>query len=299
MNRLRHRIEEREGIVTFTAVEIADGKTRRKRRGARPELTRVPVPEGTFFYVLRGTKRTDPGTLFRTAARCAPDVLTSLPLPPDAPVRLFVPRLFPLRRAQTALCAILPKTRLPPQKLLVGAFDPDGALCGRTQALLPLSADVRIVTRRPERFDADILCARRLFGAMLTVGQDAALLARCDAVVCPGLHAALRDVPVVLSCVPADGAFSLLPVRLPDGLVSPVPARLPDRFARLCPAQIPHDLFAAALAEKCGVRSPELYACDGVRYAGTAADADAAAAIWRARIPDGGGNGKRGRESHT
>ena len=287
MNRLRHRIEEREGIVTFTAVEIADGKTGRKRRGVRPELTRVPVPEGTFFYVLRGTKRTDPGMLFRTAARCAPDVLTSLPLPPDVPVRLFVPRLFPLRRAQKVLCAILPKTRLPPQKLLVGAFDPDGALCGRTQALLPLSADVRIVTRRPERFDADILRARRLFGATLTVGQDAALLARCDAVVCAAPDEAFRDVPVVLSCVPADGVFS------------PVPARLPDRFARLCPAQIPHDLFAAALAEKCGVRSPELYACDGVRYAGTAADADAAAAIWRARIPDGGGNGKRGRESHT
>ena len=49
-------------------METEDGKTGRKRRRREPEILRVPVPEGTFFYVLRGSRRSDPGTLLRLAA---------------------------------------------------------------------------------------------------------------------------------------------------------------------------------------------------------------------------------------
>ena len=254
----------------FTVVEIAQEKRRRRR--ATPELLRVPLPERTFFYVLRGSRRSEPRTLLRMAARCAPDVLTALPIPPDAAVRRFTPRAFPLQRAAAALCAILPETRLPPQELSVGALDPDGALCGRTEMLLPLAADVRIVTRDPRRFGEDALHARRRFGASLTVGENAALLTDCGAVVCAAPEAAIRGVPVVLSCAPADGAFSLLPVQMPE------------TYARLCPASVPHDLFAAALAEKCGVRAPALFACAGAAYGGEPLDVPRAAALWRARI---------------
>lgn len=265
-------MENREGIGTFTVLEIADGKRGGKPRVRRPELVRVAVPGGSFFYVLRAPRRSDPQMLFRLAARCAPDVLTALPVPPDAPVRPFEPCAFPLRRAAAALCAILPLTRLPPQKLTVGAADPQGALCGRTQMLLPLASDVRIVTRQPDAFAFDALSARRRFGVSLTVGEDASLLAHCDAVVCAAPDEAFRDVPLLLSCMPSDGAFSPLPVRLPDSL------------ARLCPQSVPPDLFAAALAEKCGVRVPEWSACTGVLFADRPVQAEQAAALWRERI---------------
>ena len=256
----------------FTVVETADGKAGRRRRRAQPELTRVPVPDGSFFYVLRMPRRSDPQAMFRLAARCAPVVLTTLQIPPDTGVRPFCPRMFPLRRAAAALCAILPQTRLPPQKLSVGVLDPEGALCGRTQALLPLASDVRIVTEDAQRFAADALRARRQFGASLTVGEDAALLARCGAVVCAVPDDAFAHVPVILACEPADGVFSLLPVQLPDSL------------ARLCPAGIPPDLFAAALTERCGVQMPQLYACRGAVCGGEPLDAAQTAALWKMRI---------------
>ena len=256
----------------FTVVEISDGKTGRKRHGRRPELLRVRVPEGSFFYVLRGARHSDPQMLFRIAARCAPVVVTALPVPPGTGVRAFEPRAFPLGRAAAALCAILPQTRLPPQNLSVGVYDPDGALCGGTQKLLPLASDVRIVTRQPERFDGDALLARRRFGASLTVGTDETLLARCHAVVCSAPDPAFRGVPVILSCVPAQDAFFLLPVRLPENL------------ARLCPAGVPADLFAAALAERCGVRTQRLYACRGTGFGAEQLDVCETASAWRMRI---------------
>ena len=269
------------GFDTFTVLEIADVKTGRKRRRGRPELVRVPVPEGSFFYVLRAPRRTELSTLFRVAARCAPDVLTALPIPAGAGVRPFVPRIFPMHRAAAALCAILPQTCLPPQKLSVGVLDPGGALCGRTDALMPLAADVRIVTDEPQRFDADALLARRQFGASLTTGRDAALLADCDAVICPTPDMAFRHVPVILSCVPADGAFSLLPMLLPE------------RYARLCPQSIPPDLFAAALAEKCGVRVPELLACTGTVFGSACANAAQTADLWGEKIAGRRAQGKQ------
>ncbi len=256
----------------FTVLEIADGKTARKCRRSRPQLVRVQVRGGSFFYVLRVPRRGDLPAAFRMAARCAPVVLTALPVPPDMRVRLFEPRVFPLRRAAAVLCGILPRTRLPPQKLTVGVCDPDGALCGETHALLPLASDVRIVTGKPDAFAADALSARRLFGASLTVGEDAALLARCDAVVCAVPDAAFRDAPVILSCRPADGAFSLLP------------AQLPQAYAHLRPASVPTDLFAAALAERCGVRSPEWYDCRGTVFGEERPDAEETAALWRTCI---------------
>lgn len=256
----------------FTVLQAADGKTGRKRRRAQPELVRVPVPGGSFFYVLRMPRQGDAGTLFRLAARCAPVVLTTLPVPPDAGVRLFRPTVFPLRRAACALQTILPRTGLPPQKLSLGVLDPDGALRGAVQTLLPLASDVRVVTRDARQFDPDARSARRRFGAPLTVGEDASLLRRCDAVVCPAPDEAFRDVPVVLSCEAADGAFSLLPVCLPDSL------------ARSCPASVPPDLFAAALAERCGVQMPELFACRGTVFDAAFLDVCGTAALWRLRI---------------
>lgn len=261
-------------VGTFTVLERADGGRGRKRRGGQPELERVPVPGGTFFYVLRAPRRSDPEKLFRLAQRCTPCVLTTLPIPPDKAGRRFTPRAFPLRRAAAAMCAILPMMRLPPQTLALGVLDPDGALCGRTDVLLPLAADVRIVTNRPQQFARDVVFARRQFGAGVTVGEDAGLLCGCDAVVCGEPDEAFADVPVVLSCRPADGAYSLLP------------PKLPEEYARLCPASIPHELFAAALAEKCGVRSPALYACTGVDFDGVQTDDTQTAALWRQRIVD-------------
>ena len=64
-------MENREGIGTFTVLEIADGKRGGKPRVRRPELVRVAVPGGSFFYVLRAPRRSDPQMLFRLAARCA------------------------------------------------------------------------------------------------------------------------------------------------------------------------------------------------------------------------------------
>ena len=231
----------------------------------------MPVPGGSFFYVLRVPRFTDPAQAFSLAARCAPEVLTALPIPPNAAARPFVPRTFPICRAFAALCTVLPLTRLPPQALSVGVLDPDGVLRGRMQALLPLAADVRVVTNDPRRFEADVLSARQRFGALLTVGEDAALLGRCDAVVCPAPEAAIRNVPVVLSCVPSDGAFSLADVPVPQA------------YARLCPDGTQGDLFAAALFEKCGVRAPELLACTGILRGGERLDVRRAALCWRAR----------------
>lgn len=289
-------MKNREGIGTFTVLEIADGGSGKRQRRRRPELTRVPVRGGSFFYVLRVPRHSDLSVSLRLAARCAPVVVTTLPVQPDACVRLFVPRAFSLRRASAALCAILPRTRLPPQKLTVGALDPDDALCGGTQTLLPLASDVRIVTQKPDLFRADASAARRRFGASLTVDTDASLLTRCDAVVCAAPVEAIRNVPVVLSCEPADGVFSLLPVTLPEDL------------ARLRPDSVPPDLFAAALAQRCGVRDAAFCACTGVSFDGRELDAEQAAALWRARIlcvkkgttaEKGDGQGKTGRDRDT
>ena len=185
---------------------------------------------------------------------------------------MFRPYVFPMRRAAAALCRILPRAQLPPRELAIGVFDPDGALCGQTHPFLPLASDVRIVTRQAERFGTDVLTARRAFGASLTVGEDASLLRNCDAVVCVSPDEAFRGVPVVLSCIPAEDAFCVPPVRLPDSL------------ARICPRSVPPDLFAAALTERCGLNVPDLYACTLVSFGGQQMDVQQAAQLWRSRI---------------
>ncbi|MBQ7541716.1 MAG: hypothetical protein IJT44_05440 [Clostridia bacterium] len=251
---------------------VVGTENRRRIRRKAPTLGRVAVPHGVPFYVLRADRRFPTQALFSMAARCARDVLTSLPVPPGAPVRVFEPRLFPMRRAADVFVRLLREAALPPQTLSIGVYDPVAALCGRVSPLLPYAADVRIVTRRPVDFDADVLYAAKRFGAGLTVGESAALLTGCGAVVCAVPDEAFADAPAVLSCVRAAGVFS------------PVGAALPPAYARLCPPDVPPDLFAAALAELCGVCDAALYACSGVVFDGQNMRTEQAGALWRARF---------------
>lgn len=253
----------------FTYIErTARGGPLRHRRQT---LFKVPVPGGSPFYVLRAGERVPQDALLGTAARCAPVVLTDLPIPPDAPVQCFAPRLFPLRRAADALFRLLRETALPPQQVTLGICDPHGALRGRVCAFLPFAADVRIVTRDAAAYEADVRTAAREWGAGLTAGEDDALLGRCTVLLgdagCSGTDAPLR--------------FSVLPGA--DAL-SPLPLALPPALEALRPASVDAERFAAALSELCGVPVPDEASADGVLFGARELDTAQAAALWRARF---------------
>ena len=223
----------------FTYIEqfARSGRLRR----ARPQLSKVAVPGGSPFFILRAAARFPASELFRLAGRCAPVVLTDLPIPPDVPVRRFTPNAFPQRRTANALLCLLRDAALSPQRVTIGIRDPQGALRGQVCAFLPYAADVRIVTRNAGAFDADILCAVREWGAGLTAGEDDALLDDCTI---------LMDE----KCCTVQDRLS----------IAPTPVVLPPVYEARRPQLVQPEMFAAALFELCGVQAPAILQTDGV-----------------------------------
>lgn len=230
-------------------------------RPARTQLSKVAVPGGSPFYILRANARVPADELFRLSSRCAPVVLTDLPIPPHAAVRGFEPYAFPLRRTAYALLRVLREAALPGQQVTIGIRDPRGALCGSVCGFLPYAADVRIVTQNAAAFDADVLHASREWGAGLTAGEDEALLHGCMFHLGPD------------RCTVADRT-----------IIVPQPAVLPQKYESRRPPFLEPELFCAALSELCGVDMPGETFQGGVIYDGRAVDFTQAAAMLRTRF---------------
>ena len=236
----------------FTCIERSARRSR--LRPARTQLSKVAVPGGSPFYILRANARVPADELFRLSSRCAPVVLTNLPIPAHVPVRAFEPYAFPLRRTAYTLRRLLREAALPAQQVTIGVRDPRGALCGSVCAFLPYAADVRVVTQNAAAFDADVLRASREWGAGLTAGEDEALLRGCT----------FR--------LEKDGCTA------PDGtVIAPSPLVLPPDCEARRPPYIEPALFCAALSELCGVRSMETRVGSGILLDGEPCDYAAAA----------------------
>ena len=242
----------------FTCIERSARRSR--LRPARTQLSKVAVPGGSPFYILRANARVPADELFRLSSRCAPVVLTNLPIPAHVPVRAFEPYAFPLRRTAYTLRRLLREAALPAQRVTIGVRDPRGALCGSVCAFLPYAADVRVVTQNAAACDADVLRASREWGAGLTAGEDEALLRGCT------------------FCLEKDGCTA------PDGTVmAPQPVELPPAYASRRPPCIEPALFCAALCELCGVVLPQEALPNCVLFGGQTMDYTDAAARIRAQ----------------
>ena len=213
------------------------------RRRKTPMLCRVPVPHGASFYTLHVPYRgAFPWQSALDIVGKTPVLLPDgLHVPEGDPLRLFVPKRLPLLCAVQTVADALQKRDEKPVSL--GVLDPCGALCGYTACLLPLSADVRIVTDVPERFQADVHAAMRTYGAALTVRRERSVLAGCSVIVCESAD----GIPG------ADAVYCLRQNSCRADTVCLSAFTMPDAYAALLPEGIDALTFASALYELCAV----------------------------------------------
>ncbi|MBR7063409.1 MAG: hypothetical protein IKI42_10300 [Clostridia bacterium] len=219
------------------------------RRGRRIEVIRTDVPLGAPFYTLCvPTRRKTDWSAVRRLLRGVPLLLPEgMVIPPEIEPSVFRPKRLPLLLAAYTAAEHSP---YPPGETRLGVFDPDGALCGRTERLLTAAGDVRIVTARPERFASDVRQAMERYGAVLSVGQSASLLIDCNILACANTAKlpAGCTARTVWCLVNGSGDPHAAPLRT---------VTLPPKYNMLCPAEVNVLHFASALYECCGVAAME------------------------------------------
>lgn len=213
------------------------------RRRRMPTLCRVPVLHGAPFYTLHVPYRGafPPQSVQRMVGKMPVLLPDGMRMPDEMPLRRFVPKRLPLLCAVQTVAELLQKRDVKPASF--GVLDPHGALCGHTDCLLPLSADVRIVTDDPERFQKDVHTAMQVYGAALTVRRERTVLSGCSVIVCENAD----GIPG------AQTVYCLRQSALRADTVRLSAFTMPDAYAALLPNGIDALTFASALYERCAV----------------------------------------------
>ena len=241
----------------FTVLQVTQEKPRRfakilwKLHPPEPEFVKVAVKSGAPFFILRVRivgKAPPWEDILYTVGRCASRILTDadIPLPDNRNVRLFSPKHLPLIAAMRTLTDVLSMADIPPNRCVIGVYDPLGSLCGRTERLLQCASDVRVCTQKTAEYDEESRRVFRLCGAGLTVGETTELFRGCNILLCDD-----ADIFSV-SCV----TFACRGTAFENRFLCKA-MDIPEPYRSQTPENIDPELFASALYELCGVRTLE------------------------------------------
>ena len=240
-------------VLDFIPVGVPPKKRRLRRAEPALQPVRVALPRAFSFYRLP----IDPARDVSWDAVAALAETLRLPVllprgasPPCALPRFFETRFFSRTLMNGAVAAVAEMNRAAPFENITVADAPgvtDAHLC----ALAPFAATLTVVTAKKERFAPVSRQLLHRFGVSLL------LQSRFDAPRsknCVYIQTGADDVPLQFSGVVfTDRPKPLLNARvLTSGDVT-----LPAPFNALCPERVERRLFAAALSERCRVRTLE------------------------------------------
>ena len=217
-------------------------------RPAAPQLVQVKVPSAAAFYRLPLPWRRK-GIDWRRVRGLAGGLAERLLLPPE----VVLPegcgcavwqgmRLAETQCFHTAL-ALLRACPFDPRGLCVTLVDKDARFTHELRLLMPLAAELRVVTERSERYAPVREAMLAEYGAALLLSESLSAAQGSRFVIAPQADT-LAGVAMDAIAVTDGAANARFTVRGQG-------CALPPEYAALCPPQISPETFAAALYECC------------------------------------------------
>lgn len=241
------------GVFMFCVLHVLpDRKTvfrffRRFQKPAPPEVQKVPVRGGAFFYdvTVYADRRgeVDLTELPKAVGSSAQRILLcdGMDLELSPPMRLFKPSLFFSVVFMHSALDFLKADDTPPEQRILGIVDPDARL---PQAILPfvkLAKTIKVYTKSPQRY-------KTLSDELLEDWGLSLILSETPQ--------ALSDCTVLLDPFAQNGkSFSGLLTLHKNGksVLAGESIVLPPEYAERCPPGADPALFAAALYELCNI----------------------------------------------
>ena len=217
-------------------------------RPAVPKLVQVKLPSAAAFYrlPLPFARR---GIDWRRVRGAAGGLAERLLLPPEVVLpegcgcavwqgtRLAETQCFHTALALLRVCAF------DPRGLCVTLVDRDARFTHELRLLMPLAAELRVVTERPERYAPVREAMLAEYGAALLLSESLSAAQGGRFVIAPQADS-LADTALDTIAVTNGATNARFAVRGQG-------CTLPPEYAALCPPKIPPESFAAALYECC------------------------------------------------
>lgn len=240
-------------FAVLNFIEPASGYFDRRKqklylRKSEPKIIRTPC--GLPFFVvdvLLDKKGVDWEALRAHLGKCAVRVIAPRDIAlPDTIRRYTAKRLIPLMVFNTAV-NLLERISAAPQGLCITLTDSAALLTGKALQLLPFAAQVRIVTRYPEKYKSCVHEAMEESGASLIVTDYLDSSSFTDIIICTD------------NCLPAavNASCVISYARSPRGCLSVNGNGIytDERYNSVLPKNIEPLDFAGALLELCGCAS--------------------------------------------
>lgn len=169
---------------------------------------------------------------------CAP----SLTLPESIGYRRFYSPAFTARLCTNMALCVIGKCKSP-ESLVIGVYDPSGALHGFLSCILQHCCDVYVVTDNPQSYQRELETAMEQLGATAVVTKQRSELSRCDVVVAPVQiteEIPLKDNALVFTNNPPKSSI--------NGIVlCKYYFKMPCGFDKIKPQELEGDYFCSAL----------------------------------------------------
>ena len=235
------------------ALQVAGPAPRRwfRRRKASAQMEKIRVGDGMYYLI---TARPDKRgrlpweEIRRLAGRGAGRMLLpgGLEGPDEAGIKPFCGELLGQEMMAITAVHLLRVGTAAPRRTMAAIYDPRGRMPQLAPALLPYTADVRVVTSRPELYEEQEEKAMDQYGATFLVTGDTAALHRAPLVLAPeglgGQRAGTRGY--VLSGVQETGR----------NVVGGYIPRIPSDWLAAKPAFCDPWIFLSAMYEWGGLR---------------------------------------------
>lgn len=249
----------------LAAVCLTEARRRwlsRRRRPPEVQAEFVPAGSGRYVKIIAETGKDgepDWAAVRRAAGREAGRLLLpdGLVPPPDSRIGRFGGAALNRRLMENAGLALLKAVGMHPRLVQVGVYDPQGVCPELPLRFLPLAADVRVFTARPDRYARARFVAMEQFGAALTVADTPAALSSSLLLLAPdgltdaaGLSPARGLALVVSPPGTASGRIAAAEKGTADGYRP----RVPPALAAACPPGCGIESFLAGLYELSGVK---------------------------------------------
>lgn len=170
----------------FVIVDLSDDRKRRfeKYRKHIIETKRCDILGGAPFFIAKGHKTYfEKEELERIIKRCGTALFKDGYIPDGFEKYQFLPSVLPLRMLVQSAVAFFSENPETGRNLTLSIFDDYAFAAEETEALSQYVRFVKVITKRRDLYCAVQQKVYNLFGAVITVGEDASLAEKSDCVI--------------------------------------------------------------------------------------------------------------------
>lgn len=166
----------------------------------------------------------------------------NLALPESSGYRRFYSPVFTARLCTNMALSVIGRCKSP-ESLVIGVYDPNGALHGFLSCILQYCCDVYVVTDNPQSYQSELEAAMEQLGAAAVVTKQRGELSRCDVVVAPVQiteELPLKDSALVFTNNPPKSGIN-------GTVLCKYYFKMPCGFDKIKPRELEEDYFCSAL----------------------------------------------------